>query len=61
MNYSFILPGNKELSNLKIKLTGKEPINKIENNISFDDIIKLKDGEEMSKMIASKVLKKMMN
>ena len=60
MNYSFILPGNKELSNLKIKVTGKEPINKIENenNISFDDIIKLKDGEEMSKMIASKVLKK---
>ena len=60
MNYSFILPGNKELSNLKIKVTGKDPINKIENenNISFDDIIKLKDGEEMSKMIASKVLKK---
>ena len=57
MNYSFILPGNKELSNLKIKITGKDPINKIENNISFDDIIKIKDGEEMSKMIASKVLK----
>ena len=57
MNYSFILPGNKELTNLKIKITGKDPINKIENIISFDDIIKIKDGEEMSKMIASKALK----
>ena len=57
MNYSFILPGNKELSNLKLKITGKDPINKIENNISFDDIIKIKDGEEMSKMIVGKALK----
>ena len=57
MNYSFILPGDKELSNLKIKITGKDPINQIENNASFENIIKLKDGEEMSKMIVGKALK----
>ena len=57
MNYSFILPDNKELSNLKIKITGKDPINLIENDATFENIIKLKDGKEMSKMIVGKGLK----
>jgi len=57
MNYSFILPGKKELSNLKIKITGKDPINKIENITKFENIIKLENGEEMSKMIVGKSLK----
>ena len=57
MNYSFILPGNKELSNLKIKITGKDPINQIENITNFDKIIKLENGEQMSKMIVGKALK----
>ena len=57
INYSFILPGNKELSDLKMKITGKDPINKIENSASFNKIIKLEDGEEMSKMIVGKALK----
>ena len=57
MNYSFILPGDKELSNLKIKITGKDPINQIENNASFENIIKLKGGEKMSKMVVGKALK----
>ena len=57
MNYSFILPDNKELSNLKIKITGKDPINLIENDATYENIIKLKDGEEMSKMIVGKGLK----
>ena len=43
MNYSFILPDNKELSNLKIKITGKDPINLIENDATYENIIKLKD------------------
>ena len=30
MNYSFILPNDKELKDLKIKITGKDPINIIE-------------------------------
>ena len=57
MNYSFILPGKKELSNLKIKITGKDPINQIENITNFDKIIKLENGEQMSKMIVGKALK----
>ena len=57
MNYSFILPNNKEFKNLKIKITGKDPINIIESNINLDNIIKLENGEEMSKMIVGKALK----
>ena len=57
MNYSFILPGGKELSNLKIKISGKDPINLIENNICFDNILKLENGEDLSKMIVGKALK----
>ena len=57
INYSFILPGKKDLSNLKIKITGKDPINPIETEINFNNILKLEDGEEMSKMIVAKALK----
>ena len=42
MNYSFILPNNKELLNLKIKVTVKDPINIIESNINIDNTIKQK-------------------
>ena len=58
INYSFILPGNKELTNLKIKISGKDPINFIENIFCFDNIIKLENGEELSKIIVSRALKK---
>jgi len=57
MNYSFILPGKKELSNLKIKITGKDPINQIESITNFENIIKLENGDQMSKMIVGKALK----
>ena len=57
MNYSFILPGNTELNNLKIKITGKDPINAIEEKANFEKIIKIENGEEMSKMIVGKALK----
>ena len=57
MNYSFILPGKKELSDMKIKITGKDPINLIEANVSFENSMKLNDGEEMSKVIIGKALK----
>ena len=57
MNYSFILPNNKELKDLKIKITGKDPINVIESNINLDNIIKIEDGEEIGKMIIGKALK----
>ena len=57
MNYSFILSGNKELTDLKIKLTGKDPINTIKEENCFEKIIKLENGEEMSKMIVGKALK----
>ena len=57
MNYSFILPDNKELSNLKIKITGKDPINIIESGVNLENAIKVENGEEMSKMIVGKALK----
>ena len=57
MNYSFILPNYKVLNDLKIKITGKDPINIIESNINIDNIIKIENGEEMSKMIICKALK----
>ena len=38
MNYSFILPKNKELNNLKIKITGKDPINIVESEVNLDNI-----------------------
>ena len=57
INYSFILPNNKELINLKMKIKGKDPINIIESNINLDNIIKIENGEEMCKMIIGKALK----
>ena len=57
MNYSFILPNYKVLNDLKIKITGKDPINIIESNINISNIIKIENGEEMSKMIIGKALK----
>ena len=56
MNYSFILPWKKELLDLKIKIVGKDPINLIESKVNFDNLIKLEEGEEMSKMIVGKAL-----
>ena len=53
----FILSGNKELTDLKIKLTEKDPINSIKEENYFEKIIKLENGEGMSKMIAGKTLK----
>ena len=57
MNYSFILPNSKELPNIKIKITGKDPINIIESEINFENGVKVEDGEEMIKMIIGKALK----
>ena len=57
INYSFILPNNKELINLKMKIKGKDPINIIESNINLNNIIKIENGEEMCKMIIGKALK----
>ena len=57
INYSFILPGNKELTNLKIKIKGKDPINQFEEKTNYEKIIKIEDGEEMGKMIVGKALK----
>ena len=57
MNYSFILPGKKELSDMKMKITGKDPINLIEVDVAFDNSINLNEGEEMSKVIIGKALK----
>ena len=39
MNYSFILSGKKELSDIKLKITGKAPINPIEANVPLNDIL----------------------
>ena len=66
MNYSFILDEkNKiDIDNLSqpinIEITGKDPKNPIKENASFtnnQNIIKLENGEEMSKMIVGKALK----
>ena len=57
MSYSFVLPGGEELSDIKLKITGKDPINPIEANVSLNDVLKLNDGEEMSKVIVGKALK----
>ena len=66
MNYSFILDEkNKiDIDNLSqpinIEITGKDPKNTIKENASFinnQNIIKLENGDEMSKMIVGKALK----
>ena len=57
MNYSFILKGNKKLSDLKMSIIGKDPIYPIRADVTFNKILKLNDGEEMSKVIVGKALK----
>ena len=57
MNYSFILPNNQELKDLKVKISGKDPLNKIESDINLNNIIKLENGDAMSKMIVGNALK----
>ena len=39
MSYSFVLPGGEELSDIKLKITGKAPINPIEANVPLNDIL----------------------
>ena len=57
MNYSFILPGKKELKNLKIIIEGKDQDNTIKSEYCFDNIMKLHEGEELNKMIIGIALK----
>ena len=57
MNYSFILKGNKKLSDLKMSIIGKDPIYPIRADVTFNKILKLNDGEEMSKVRVGKALK----
>ena len=66
MNYSFILDEKNKIDidnlsqSIKIEISCKDPINIIKENVSFinnKNIIKLKDGDEMSKMIVGKGLK----
>ena len=66
MNYSFILDDKNKIDidnlpqSIKIEITGKDPKNPIKENVSFinnQNIIKLENGEEMSKMIVGKALK----
>ena len=59
INYSFILPGNIFLYNLKLKITGNEPKNPVEGNIEFENKLttQFDNGDEMSKMIVGKALK----
>ena len=66
MNYAFILDENNKIDIdnisdiINVKIIGKEKNNNIEENISFEknkNIIKLKDGDEMAKMIVGKSLK----
>jgi hypothetical protein len=66
MNYSFILDEKNKINidkltqSIDIEIIGKDPKNLIKENISFindKNIIKLPDGDEMSKMIIGKALK----
>ena len=63
INYSFILNENNKIlfdENINIEITAKDPINIIKEIINFklnDNIIKLSDGNEMSKMIVGNALK----
>ena len=65
INYSFLLNENNkiDIDNLSqpinIEITGKDPKNPIRENVSFSSqsIIKLENGEEMSKAIVGKTLK----
>ncbi len=66
MNYSFILDEKNKIDidklsqPINIEIIGKDPKNVIKENVSFannQNIIKLPDGDEMSKMIIGKALK----
>ena len=66
MNYSFILDENNKINvdnlsePINIEIVGKDPTNIIKENVSFinnQNIIKLQNGDEMSKMIVGKALK----
>ena len=66
MNYSFILADNNKIDiekltePINIEITGKDPKNLIQENVSFinnQNIIKLENGDEMAKMIVGKALK----
>jgi hypothetical protein len=66
MNYSFILDEKNKIDIdnisdiINVKIIGKEQNNNFEDNISFEknkNIIKVKDGDEMSKIIVGKALK----
>ena len=66
MNYSFILDENNKINvdnlsePINIEIVGKDPKNIIKENVSFinnQNIIKLQNGDEMSKMIVGKALK----
>ena len=66
MNYSFILDEKNKIDieklsqPINIEITGKDPKNIIKENVSFinnQNIIKLENGDEMTKMIVGKALK----
>jgi hypothetical protein len=66
MNYSLILDNNNKIDvdnlseSINIEIVGKDPKNPIKENISFNknqNIIKLPNGDEMTKMIVGKALK----
>ena len=66
MNYSFILDEKNKIDieklsePINIEIHGKDPKNDINENVSFtygQNIIKLPNGDEMSKMIVGKALK----
>ena len=66
MNYSFILDEKNKIDidklsqPINIEIIGKDPKNVIKENVSFannQNIIKLPNGDEMSKMIVGKALK----
>jgi uncharacterized protein YegL len=66
MNYSFILDEKNKIDieklsePINLEINGKDPKNDINENVSFtygQNIIKLPNGDEMSKMIVGKALK----
>ena len=65
INFSFILNKENNINGqlkgpILIEISGKNPINLIKENISFNknkNIIRLSNGEELSKMIVGKALK----
>ena len=64
MNYSFILNENDKIDidnlkeNINVEVEGKDPNNEIKEKISFsnENVIKLENGDSLSKMIIGKAL-----